>query len=157
VKETHTTVTNAERAAANVKKQLDATTAAIPGLMRPHPATSRSIRGHRTVPRDFIRSMIDVVDQMEVLQAAGTFDTNEAAAALQFEAAFRPVADDVARLLASLTYTIDAQLAAVAAKALQTYSIAKGFARGPRNRTLIIRLRQLQRDLGRKGPRKKKE
>jgi hypothetical protein len=156
VKATHTTVTNADRAAANVKKQLDATTSAIPGLMRPHPATSRSIRGHRTVPRDFIRSMIDVVDQMEVLQAAGTFDSDEAAAALQFEAAFRPVADDVARLLASLTYTIDAQLAAVAAKALQTYSIAKGFARGPKNRTLVTRLRQLQRDLGRKGPRKKK-
>jgi hypothetical protein len=156
VKETHITVTNAERDAANVKKNLDATTAAIPGLMRPHPLTSRSIRGHRTVPRDFIRSMIDVVEQMDVLQAAGTFDTKEASAALQFEAAFRPVADDVARLLANLNYTIDAKLAAVAAKALQTYSIAKGFARGPKNRTLVIRLRQLQRDLGRKGPRKKK-
>jgi hypothetical protein len=157
VKETHTTVTNAQRAAANVKKSLDATTAAIPGLMRPHPATSRSIRGHRTVPRDFIRSMINVVDQLEVLQAAGTFDTKEANAALQFEAAFRPVADDVARLLANLTYTIDAKLAAVAAKALQTYAIAKGFARDARNRTLVIRLRQLQRALGRKGPRKKKK
>ncbi len=154
---THVTVTNAERAAANVKKSLDATTAAIPGLMRPHPSTSRSIRGHRTVPRDFIRSMIDVVDQMDVLQAAGTFDTEEAAAALQFEAAFRPVADDVARLLANITYTIDAKLAAVAAKALRTYAVAKGFARGPGNRTLVIRLRQLQRDLGRKGPRKKKQ
>lgn len=156
-RETHTTVTNADRAAANVKKSLDATTAAIPGLIRPHPATSRSIRGHRTVPRDFIRSMIAVVDQMEVLQNAGTFDTEEAAATLQFEAAFRPVADDVARLLANLNYTIDAKLAAVAAKALQTYSIAKGFARSPRNRTLVIPLRQLQRDLGRKGPRKKKK
>src|ERR1700686_4334541 len=91
VKETHVTVTNAERAAANVKESLDATTAAIPGLMRPHPATSRSIRGHRTVPRDFIRSMINVVDQFEFLQTAGSFDTQEAAAALQFEAAFRPV------------------------------------------------------------------
>ncbi len=151
-----TTVTNAERAAANVRKALNATTASIPGLMRPHPATSRSIRGHRTVPRDFLRSMINVVEQTEVLQAAGTFDTAEASAALQFEAAFRPVADDVARLLASLTYTIDAKLAAVAAKALQTYAVAKGFARDPRNRSLIIRLRQLQRDLGRKGPRKKK-
>ena len=100
--------------------------------------------------------MINVVDQLEVLQAAGTFDTDEAAAALQFEAAFRPVADDVARLLANLNYTIDAKLAAVAAKALQTYAIAKGFARDARNRTLTIRLRQLQRDLGRKGPRKKK-
>jgi hypothetical protein len=157
MKETHATVTNAERAAANVKKSLDATSAAIPGLMRPHPATSRSIRGHRTVPRDFIRSMIDVVDQLEVLQNAGTFDTEEAAAALQFEAAFRPVADDVARLLANLTYTIDAKLAAVAAKALQTYAIAKGYARGPQKRTMLILLRQLQRDLGRKGPRKKKE
>lgn len=157
VKETHVTVTNAERSAATVKKSLDATTEAIPGLMRPHPATSRSIRGHRTVPRDFIRSMINVVEQQEVLQAGGTFDTKEATAALQFEAAFRPVADDVARLLANLTYTIDAKLAAVAAKALQTYSIAKVYARGHRNRTLIIHLRQLQRDLGRKGPRKKKQ
>src|SRR5258706_960994 len=156
VKKTNPTVTNADRAAANVKKSLDATTAAIPGLMRPHPATSRSIRGHRTVPRDFIRSMIDVVDQLDMLQAAGTFDSSEAAAALQFEAAFRPIADDVARLLANLNYTIDAKLAAVAAKALQTYSIAKTYARNPRNRTLVIRLRQLQRDLGRKGPRKKK-
>jgi hypothetical protein len=157
VKETHVTVTNAERAAANVKTSLDATTAAIPGLMRPHPATSRSIRGHRTVPRDFIRSMINVVDQLEVLQTAGTFDTKEAAAALQFAAAFRPVADDVAALLANLNYTIDAKLAAVAAKALQTYAVAKGFARDPRNRKLTILLRQLQRDLGRKGPRKKKK
>ncbi|HSY51111.1 MAG TPA: hypothetical protein VLC46_20060, partial [Thermoanaerobaculia bacterium] len=86
VNETHVTVTSAERAAANVKTSLDATAAAIPGLMRPHPATSRSIRGHRTVPRDFIRSMISVVDQSELLQSAGTFDTSEATAALQFEA-----------------------------------------------------------------------
>jgi hypothetical protein len=157
VKETHTTVTNAERAAADVKKSLDATTAAIPGLMRPHPATSRSIRGHRTVPRDFIRSMINVVDRFELLQTTGSFDTQEAAAALEFGAAFRPVVDDVARLLANLTYTIDAKLAAVAAKALQTYAVAKGIARDPRNRTLTIPLRQLQRDLGRKGPRKKKK
>ncbi|HXH40613.1 MAG TPA: hypothetical protein VNN08_18420 [Thermoanaerobaculia bacterium] len=157
VKETHITVTNADRAAADVKKSLDATTAAIPGLMRPHPATSRSIRGHRTVPRDFIRSMINVVDQLEVLQTAGSFDTKEAEAALQFEAAFRSVTDDVARLLANLNYTIDVKVAAVAAKALQTYAVAKGLARDPRNRKLTILLRQLQRDLGRKGPRKKKK
>jgi len=157
VNETHVTVTNAARAAANVKTSLDATAAAIPGLMRPHPATSRSIRGHRTVPRDFIRSMISVVDQSELLQSAGTFDTSEATAALQFEAAFRSVVDEVARLLASLTYTIDAKLAAVAAKALQTYAVAKGVARDPRNRKLTLPLRQLQRDLGRKGPRKKKK
>ncbi|HSY50705.1 MAG TPA: hypothetical protein VLC46_18365, partial [Thermoanaerobaculia bacterium] len=84
-------------------------------------------------------------------------DTSEATAALQFEAAFRSVVDEVARLLASLTYTIDAKLAAVAAKALQTYAVAKGVARDPRNRKLTLPLRQLQRDLGRKGPRKKKK
>ena len=59
-------------------------------------------------------------------------------------------------LLSSLTYTIDVRLAGVAVKALRAYDIGKGLARDGRNRQLVIRLRRLKTDLGRKGPRKKK-
>jgi hypothetical protein len=150
------TVILSERHAASVKKVLDAAAKRIPGLMAPHAATARRISGHRTVPKKFIRSTIAAVDALEELGNIATFDVAEAKAALQFEAAFRPVVDQIAALLARLTYTIDLRLAPVAAKALRTYAIAKGLARGGKDRLLVARLRILKRDLGRKGPRKKK-
>lgn len=149
-------VTEAERRAAAVKKVLEVAASRIPGLKAPHGQTSRRISGHRTVPRKFIRSMIAAVDNVDELREVSKFDTDDAMAALQFEAAFRPVVDQVAMLLASLTYTIDARMASVSEKALQSYAIAKGLARDGRNRTLVTRVRILKRDLGRKGPGKKK-
>ena len=151
-----TTVTDSDRAAVNVRLALAAVEAAIPGLQAPHPSTSRRIRGHRTVPRVFISSMIAAVEASELLQRVQMFDTDEALAALQFEAAFRSVVNDVTLLLRSLTYTIDARLAGVASKALQTYDIAKALARDPRNTDLVTHIGNLKRDLGRKGPRKKR-
>ena len=150
------TVTRAERSAATVKRILKIAAERVPELKAPHEPTSRRIRGHRTVPKKFIRSVIAAVDSIEELRSVSKFDTAEAEAALQFEAAFRPVVDQVALLLASLTYTIDMRVAGVAEKALQTYAIGKGLARDGRNRQLILRLRRLKADLGRKGPRKKK-
>ena len=150
------TVTRAERSAATVKKILKIAAERVPELKAPHEPTSRRIRGHRTVPKKFIRSVIAAVDDIEELRRVSRFDTAEAEAALQFEAAFRPVVDEVAMLLSSLTYTIDVRLAGVAVKALRAYDIGKGLARDERNRQLVIRLRRLKTDLGRKGPRKKK-
>ncbi len=150
------TITNAERAAARVRVILNAAALRVPGLKAPHAKTSKRISGHRTVPRKFIRTTIAATDALEELRNTGTFDPDEAQAALQFESAFRPIVDQLAALLASLTYTIDMRVAAVAGKALQTYAIAKGLARDGRNQQLQVRLRHLKRDLGRKGPRKKK-
>jgi hypothetical protein len=150
------TITQAERAAARVRVILNAAAQRVPGLKAPHAKTSRRISGHRTVPRKFIRTTIAATGAMEELRITGTFDPAEAEAALQFESAFRPIVDQLAALLASLTYTIDMRVAAVAAKALQTYAIAKGLARDGRNQQLQVRLRHLKRDLGRKGPRTKK-
>ena len=149
-------VTRAERTAAVVKKILDLAARRIPGLTAPHAKTSRRISGHRTVPKKFIRTTIAAVDDLEELRSTGKFDSTEAMAALQFEAAFRPVVDQLAILLASLTYTIDLRLAPVAEKALQTYAVAKGLARNGGDRKLNAHLRHLKRDLGRKGPGKKK-
>src|SRR5258708_21038163 len=103
-------MTRAERRAAVVKKVLDAAAARIPGLKAPHKETARRIRGHRTVPRKFIRSMISAVDAIEELRVMGTFDVDDAEAALQFEAAFRPLIDHLTILLASLSYTIDLRM-----------------------------------------------
>ncbi len=150
------TITNAERAAARVRVIINAAAQRVPGLRAPHAKTSKRISGHRTVPRKFIRTTIAAMGAVEELRTTGTFDPAEAEAALQFESAFRPIVDQLAALLASLTYTIDMRVATVAAKALQTYAIAKGLARDGRNQQLQVRLRHLKRDLGRKGPRKRK-
>ncbi|MEA2343191.1 MAG: hypothetical protein QOF63_1360 [Thermoanaerobaculia bacterium] len=149
-------VTRESRSATVVKKILKLAADRVPGLKAPHAKTSRRIRGHRTVPKTFIRSIISAVDAVEELRSVSKFDTAGAEEALQFEAAFRPVVDQVATLLASLTYTIDMRLAGAAEGALRTYAIGKGLARDGQNRLLVARLRRLKTDLGRKGPRKKK-
>jgi hypothetical protein len=151
------TVTASDRRAAVVKKALDAAAARIPGLKAPHKETAQRMRGHRTVPRTFIRTMMATVEAVEQLQDANTFNVDEAEAALQFEAAFRPLADQIALLLASLTYTIDLRLSPVVTKALRTYALARALARDARNSGLTGHIRVLKHDLGRKGPRKKRK
>jgi hypothetical protein len=150
------TVTQSERRAALVAKVLNQAAKRIPGLQAPHAPTARRLSGHRTVPKKFIQGIMSAVDAVDELQATGKFDVDEARAALQFGAAFRPIVSQLAQMLSSLTYTIDSRVASVAADALQTYTVAKGLARDGRNRGLITRLRRLKADLGSKGPRKKK-
>lgn len=151
------TVTSAEQRAATVKRALDIAARRIPGLKAPHAETKRRISGRRTVTKTFIRSMMSAVDEWEALRKAGKFDSAEAKAALQFEAAFRSIRDQVARLLASLSYTMDLRVALVAEKALDSYAIAKGLARDGGDQKLVRLVARLKRDLGRKGPRKKKQ
>jgi hypothetical protein len=148
------TVTSAERRAAAVKKALDAAAKRIPGLKSPHAPTKKRMKSHRTVPKNFIRSMMAAVDGHADLRRIGRFDSDEAQAALQFEAAFRSIRDQIARLLDSLNYTIDLAFDPVVEKAMQTYVIAKGLAR--KDPSLVRFVSQLKRDLGRKGPRKKR-
>ena len=59
------TVTRAERSAATVKKILKIAAERVPELKAPHEPTSRRIRGHRTVPKKFIRSVSAAVDDIE--------------------------------------------------------------------------------------------
>ena|SRR5216684_2262741 len=151
------TVTSAEQRAAAVKRALDVATSRIPGLKSPHAETRRRISGRRTVTKTFIRSMMSAVDEWEALRKAGRFDSAEAKAALQFEEAFRSIRDQIARLLASVSYTMDLRVALVAEKALASYAIAKGLARDGRDQKLVRLVARLKRDLGRKGPRKKRK
>jgi hypothetical protein len=139
-----------------VRTMLKVAASRVPGLKAPHAKTSKRISGHRTVPRKFIRSIMSAVDDQADLRRVSEFDTADAQAALQFEAAFRPVIDQIEMLRSSLVYTIDLRLAGVAEKALRAYVIAKGLARDGSNHQLTTRLRRIKADLGRKGPRKKK-
>jgi hypothetical protein len=152
-------LTHAERRAALVRKILKEAAKRIPGLKAPHKPTARKLTGHRTVPKKFIQGIIFAADANQQLRAISKFDVDEARAALEFQAAFRPVADQLALILASVNYTIDSRMAPVAAGALRTYTVAKALARdGGKNSDLTQQgLRALKRDLGRIGPGKKKK
>lgn len=101
----------------------------IEGLQTPQPKTASHVHGSRTVTPDFILSMISAVEQLPEVRAIGTFDPDEGHAMMQFTDAFRPFADRMAGLLASVRYTMEARKASVAAAALSTYAVMKGLAR----------------------------
>src|SRR3954451_3011616 len=61
--------------------------------------------------------------------ASGTFDVAEARETLQFLDAFRPIADQIAALLAAVNHTMEARKARVVDAGLRTYAVAKALAR----------------------------
>ena len=126
------TVTEQDRLAKEVRSALEDVARLIPRLEHPHPATSKWVRSHRTVPEENIAHLIALVEQVEVLQRLNTFDIAEARETLQFIQAFRPIADQVAALGASISYTMEARKARVVAAGLRTYAIAKALARDNR-------------------------
>jgi hypothetical protein len=143
-------LTSADLLAAKVSAALDAVAAMIPALEVPHPSTRRRVRGGRTVSKKSIISAIETVKASPVLQKLKVMDVDEASAAPQFIAAFRPVADQLALLLASVSYTIELRKAVLAAATLRTYAVAKALARDPTGASLISHIENIKRDLGRK-------
>jgi hypothetical protein len=121
----------------------------VPRLERPHSSTRNRVRAHRTVPHEFIASMIAAVEQVEQLQIVQKFDVAEARETLQFIDAFRPVADQLAALTAALRFTMEWRKARVVEAGLQTYDIARGLARDEENSPLTAHLPVLKRDLRR--------
>jgi len=143
------TITEMDRIAEKVHAAIEAVAALIPRLEGPHPSTRRQVRAHRTVPREFIMSMIAAVDQIEELRTVDKFDLDDAREALQFIDAFRPIADQLAALTASLKFTLESRKAHAAAGALQTYAIARGMARDEIVSPLTAHNGFLKRDLRR--------
>ena len=148
-------LTAAEQLAAELSDRMEALVKRIGGLQIPHPSTASRVRGARTVPRSFIRSMIAAMKEWPEIQDLGTFDPQEALGMLQFNDAFRIFANRMALLLARVRYTMEARKADVAARALNTYAIMKGLARDPQGKHLGPTVENLTRDLGRKNRSKK--
>jgi hypothetical protein len=125
-------------------------------LETPHPATARRVRGARTVPREFIVSMIAAAERRPDFPFLGKFDTAEARSVLESSDAYRMLAERTAMLLASLNYTIEARWAKVVAGALYAFSQASIVAEQPERAELAAEIENLRRQLGRRGLRKKK-
>jgi hypothetical protein len=143
------TITASDRLAAEIAEAIDALAERIPRLERPHPSSASRVRGARTVSREFIESMMAMVESQPELQAVNTFDVDEAREMLQFTDAFRHVVDRIDALKASVSHTIERRKAKVVFAALRTYEIAKGLARDPDSAALAGHLETLRRDLGR--------
>ena len=87
-------------------------------LATPHPATAKRVRGARTVPREFVLSMMAVAERRPDLPFLSKFDSAKAREVLEASDAYRLVAERTAMFLASLNYTIEARWAEVAADAM---------------------------------------
>jgi hypothetical protein len=107
------TITEMDRIAEQVAAAVEAVSTLIPRLERPHPSTRGRIRAHRTVPREFVVSMIAAVEQLEELRVVRKFDVDDARETLQFIDAFRPIADQLAALTDALRFTLESRKARV--------------------------------------------
>jgi len=143
------TITEMDRLAEQVRAAVEALSALIPRLELPHPSTRDRIRAHRTVPREFIVSIIAAVEEIENLRLVRKFDIDDARETLQFIDAFRPIADQLAALTAALKFTIESRKARVVAAALQTYDIARALSRDEEVSALTAHVSCLKRDLRR--------
>jgi len=143
------TITPSDVLAAEIADGIVALAKLITRLEQPHYSNASQVRGARTVSNDFIISMIAMVEARPEIAALGTFDVDEAREMMQFNGAFRHVADRVDALLTSIVYTMESWKADVVRDALRTYAIAKALARDPDSGNLINHVDTLRRDLGR--------
>lgn len=142
--------------AAEVAKVLDLIAARLE-LETPHPSTAPRVRGARTVPREFVLSLIAAVERKPDLPILGKFDIARARAVMESADAYRLVAERTTMFLASLNYTIETRWAEVVAEAMRLFSAATVLAEDPGRAELAAEVENLRRQLGRKGVRKKRK
>jgi len=127
------------------------------GLETPHPSTAGRVRWARTVPREFVVSLISSVQRKPDLRILGQFKGAEAREALESIDACRHVSERVLLLLANLNYTAEARWSRVADEAMRLFTTASIIAEDPKEAELAAEVENLRRHLGRKGTRKKKK
>ena len=149
-------LTEAEQLAAWVAAVLDGVAARIPDLRAPDPESVRRVRGARTISREFMTSMIAMVDTTPAVQALGTFDSDKARIALQNRDGLRMISERLAILQAKVNHTIEAQWADVAADASATYRMASALSK-TYNPELTPQIKVLRGHLRRKNTTKGKK
>ncbi len=123
----------------------------IPDLADPNPATARSVRRHRTISKEFMRTAIFTSQESDEIQSAGTFNVDAARAAMQFAEAFRVVAERLQYLTSAVNFTIELKMAEASDGALRVYGLAKVLARDPSKAEIGGWAGVLKKNLGRKG------
>lgn len=150
------TVTHYQERAAIFLATFDQAVATIPNLESKHASTEKFVRGHLSVPDKFLATAIASVELNPELQNVNRLDAASARDTLQFNEAMRPVADRIKAVYDSLMYTMNSRKAVVVSGALQIYDVAQGLARDPNSGPLTSVVANLKRDLGPRGPKKKK-
>lgn len=126
-------------------------------LETPHPKTASRVRGSRTVPPEFVVSMIASVEAVPQFRSFETFDPEEARRVLQSRDALRIVTEHVSRFLASLNYTLESRWAKLASAAVLTFNLASILAETTEDGELAAHVKTLRRHLGRTNKPKAKK
>ena len=145
------TLTRYQQLADEFTKSLDALVTALPSLEVSHQTTAPFVRTHQNTPDAFIETVISAVEQSPELKGVGTLDPTAARDTLQFIEAFRPLADKINAFGATLRFTVGSRRANLVARSQQMYGIAKNVARLSGGALVGQHVRNMKRDLGKRG------
>jgi hypothetical protein len=127
--------------------------AVIPKLEESHAVTAPFVRGHQTIPMEFLATVVASVEQSEELRTFGAsiFDAAAARDHLQFIEAFRPVLDRLSAFSENLKFTLATRKAEVTFDCLQMYYHTKRLGEHPNMTQVAAFGDNMKRDLGRRG------
>jgi hypothetical protein len=150
------TVTHYQQMAAEFIKSVDLLTASIPNVQPAHEQSEAYVSHRQNVPDEFLRTVVAAIEQLPELQALNKLDPVEGRDALQFIEAFKPVVDRIAALLRDLRHTVRLRRTLLSNSALQVYGITKLFKRDAGSAAVTSHVENMERDLGRSRPSKRK-
>jgi len=150
------TITYYHQLATHFSEVLDEISAIIPRLENAQVGPPTVVRAHLSVPLPFLGTAVASVEELPELQAVKALDPNEGRDILQLIDAFGPLSDKVAAFQKDLRNVLNSRRSLLAGQALDTYDHAKSFNRDPNNAAMASWVANMKRDLGRRGPRKKK-
>ena len=149
------TVTYFQQLAAHFSEIIDEVAAIIPRDPGP-PLDPAFVRTHLNIPIKFLGTVVSSVEQVTNLRTAGKLDVDKGRNTLQLLDAFRTIRYKVAAFTEDLDYALNSRQASLAVDSLDAYDLAKSLIRDPNNAALTSWVDNMQADLGRRGPKKKK-
>jgi hypothetical protein len=149
------TVTRYEQLVSELSTSLKDLTARIPFFASFDPLLFLSVRAQQRYSKDFVVTAISAVTDSPGLGFNG-INLSEIKDALQYVDAFRPFIDEMTTSLSNLKFTVAMIKAKAVMDALHVYGIAKRAVRNPMNVDAAPHVRNLKRDIKRKGGNKKK-
>ena len=154
------TITYYRQLAAHFLQAIDEIAVFIPRLQETEPqrttVTPKPASGHRFIPLAFLSTTVDSVEKHTELQVLNKLDVNRGRDTLQLIEAFRSIQDRSAAFVRDLEQVIDGRRSGLTIEALDIYVAAQVLARDNSNAVLSESVSNMKRDLGRRGPRKKK-
>ena len=152
------TMTGYQQLATDVHEALDAMMEGVPKLDLKERRTRGFVRTHIGIPPQFVHTTAQGVEYTPELERMEQMNVAAAYAARQLAEAFRPVIHRLISVADELQTVIDTREANAAAEALKMYGLVKTLAAHRRSDiTLQGLVKSMKRDLGRRGPARKKK